>query len=210
MIANFKGITLLPGQTVEDLFEQVFKSHFKSLHSYACTIMREPLMAEEIVQNIFVKLWEKKEDITIRENISVYLYRAVHNESINYLRHLKVRSAYQSYAMRQNIQNEREKPAEKVVLGELEKKLEQALRELPEQCRTIFQLSRFEDLKYREIADRMGLSVKTIENQMGKALKILRLKLVDFLPFILFIISLSGWCSLLEWSVAGQIFDNLH
>jgi RNA polymerase sigma-70 factor (ECF subfamily) len=210
MIANFKGITLMPGQTVEDLFEQVFKSHFKSLHSYACTIMREPLMAEEIVQNIFVKLWEKKEDITIRENISVYLYRAVHNESINYLRHLKVRSAYQSHAMRQNIQNEREKPAEKVVLGELEKKLEQALRELPEQCRTIFQLSRFEDLKYREIADRMGLSVKTIENQMGKALKILRLKLVDFLPIILFIISISWWSSLLGWSLAGQIIDHLH
>src|ERR1700735_5411462 len=104
MIANFKGISLMPGQTVEDLFEQVFKSHFKSLHSYACTIMRDPVMAEEIVQNMFVKLWEKKEDITIRENISVYLYRAVHNESINYLRHLKVRSAYQSHAMRQNMQ----------------------------------------------------------------------------------------------------------
>ena len=57
--------------------------------------------------------------------------------------------------------------------------------ELPEQCRTIFQLSRFEDLKYREIADKLGLSVKTIENQMGKALKLLRLKLADFLVMIL-------------------------
>ena len=189
MIANRTGIFTV-GQGVEDLFEQVFKSHFKSLHAYACTIMRDPMPAEEIVQNIFLKLWEKKEDITIKENISVYLYRAVHNESLNYLRHRKVRSAYQSYAMRQHKQTEQEKPAEKVVMKELEKKLEIALQELPEQCRTIFQLSRFEDLKYREIADKLGLSVKTIENQMGKALKLLRLKLVDFLPTILLFITL--------------------
>ena len=189
MIANSTGI-FTAGQGVEDLFEQVFKSHFKSLHSYACTIMRDPMPAEEIVQNIFLKLWEKKEEITIKENISVYLYRAVHNESLNYLRHRKVRSAYQSYAMRQHKQTEQEKPAEKVVRKELEKKLEIALQELPEQCRTIFQLSRFEDLKYREIADKLGLSVKTIENQMGKALKLLRLKLVDFLPTILLFITL--------------------
>ncbi|HTI90802.1 MAG TPA: RNA polymerase sigma-70 factor [Puia sp.] len=188
MMANSTGIFTadLGG---EDLFEQVFKSHFKGLHSYACTIMRDPMPAEEIVQNIFLKLWEKKEEITIKENISVYLYRAVHNESLNYLRHRKVRSAYQSYAMRQHKQTEQEKPAEKVVMKELEKKLEGALQELPEQCRTIFQMSRFEDLKYREIADRLGLSVKTIENQMGKALKLLRLKLVDFLPTILLFIT---------------------
>ena len=189
MIANSTGI-FTAGQGVEDLFEQVFKSHFKSLHSYACTIMRDPMPAEEIVQNIFLKLWEKKEEITIKENISVYLYRAVHNESLNYLRHRKVRSAYQSYAMRQHKQTEQEKPAEKVVMKELEKRLEIALQELPEQCRTIFQLSRYEDLKYREIADKLGLSVKTIENQMGKALKLLRLKLVDFLPTILLFITL--------------------
>jgi len=176
--------------TVEDVFEQVFKSHFKSLHAYACTIMRDPAPAEEIVQNIFVKLWEKKEEISIRENVSGYLYRCVHNESLNYLRHQKVRLAYQSYAMRQHKESEQEAPAEKVVMSELEKRLELALRELPEQCRTIFQLSRFEDLRYREIADKLDLSVKTVENQMGKALKILRLKLVDFLLSVILFITL--------------------
>jgi RNA polymerase sigma-70 factor (ECF subfamily) len=190
MILNSTGILPIADQAVEDLFEQVFRSHFKRLHAYACTIMREVGPAEEIVQNVFLKLWEKKAEITIRENASAYLYRAVHNESLNYLRHQKVRSAYQSYAMRQHKQTEQEKPAEKVIMGELEKKLETALRELPEQCRTIFQLSRFEDLKYKEIADKLGLSVKTIENQMGKALKLLRLKLVDFLPTILLLITL--------------------
>ena len=188
MMANSLGILSLEGaenQGVEAFFEQVFKSHFKGLHAYACTIIKDPAPAEEIVQNIFLKLWERKEDINIRENPAVYLYRAVHNESLNYLRHRKVRAAYQSHAMRQHKQNEQEKPAEKVVMGELEKRLETALQELPEQCRTIFQLSRFEDLKYREIADKLGLSIKTIENQMGKALKLLRLKLADFLTMIL-------------------------
>ena len=70
------------------------------------------------------------------------------------------------------------------MLSELEQQINKALNELPEQCRTIFQMSRFEELKYQEIADRLGLSIKTIENQMGKALKILRVKLVDYLPIL--------------------------
>jgi len=185
MAEHFKGILQSPGEKQEDLFEQIFKSHIRSLHSYAATILKEEAAAEEIVQNVFLRLWEKKEEIEIRENISVYLYRSVHNESLNYLKHLKVRTAYQTYAMHRERHHESEKASEKVTLGELEQKLEKALRELPEQCRTIFQLSRFEDLKYREIADRLDLSVKTVENQMGKALKLLRLKLVDFLPLLL-------------------------
>jgi RNA polymerase sigma-70 factor (ECF subfamily) len=86
------------------------------------------------------------------------------------------------------MKNEVEHPAKKVIAGELEKKIHNALNELPEQCRTIFQMSRFDELKYREIADKLGISVKTVENQMGKALKLLREKLADFLIFILFFI----------------------
>ena len=75
--------------------------------------------------------------------------------------------------------------------GELKEHIHEAMNELPEQCRTIFQMSRYEGMKYQEIADEMGLSVKTIENQMGKALKLLRIKLVEFLPlFILSLISI--------------------
>jgi RNA polymerase sigma-70 factor, ECF subfamily len=77
--------------------------------------------------------------------------------------------------------------ADKLKLKELEVKLDQALKELPEQCRTIFQLSRFEELKYMEIAGKLGISVKTVENQMGKALKLLRTKLKDFLPMLIFL-----------------------
>jgi RNA polymerase sigma-70 factor (ECF subfamily) len=178
----------LSGFGTEDEFEQVFRAYFKSLHVYACTLLREPVAAEEMVQTVFVRLWEKRMDLEIREKLSSYLYRAVHNESMNYLKHLKRRSTYQSYAMRQQTHTRNTDASGKLSLRELEGRLQKALNELPEQCRTVFQLSRFEELRYKEIADKLGISVKTVENQMGKALKLMRLKLLDWLPFLLLLI----------------------
>lgn len=173
----------------EEEFEKVFKAHFKSLHAYACTIVKDDIMAEEMVQNVFCRLWEKTEQIEIRESVSGYLYRSVYHESLNYLKHLKVREAYQNYAV--NHMEHSNNTSHNLELSELEYKLEVALTELPEKCRTIFQMSRFEELKYQEIADRLQLPVKTVENQMGKALRLLRIKLADFLPasFLLFFLS---------------------
>jgi len=168
----------------EFMFEQVFKSNFKGLHSYAYTILKDEMIAEEMVQNVFYKIWEKKENLFIQTSVTAYLYRSVYHESLNYLKHRKVKEAYQSYAMHQ-MKNQSDNAEKKILLSELEQKLEKALNELPEQCRTIFQMSRYEELKYQEIADRLGISIKTVENQMGKALKQLRLKLADFLPLIL-------------------------
>src|SRR5437667_2490034 len=105
MTVEFTGSMPPHGLNLEENFEEVFRSYFKSLHAYACTLLRDPSVAEEIVLNIFVRLWEKKEDIQIREKLSSYLYRAVHNESLNYLKHLKRKSAYQSHAMRQHMHN---------------------------------------------------------------------------------------------------------
>jgi RNA polymerase sigma-70 factor (ECF subfamily) len=170
----------------ERTFEQVFKMHFKNLHAYAYTMIRDEMQAEELVQNIFYKLWERPERLNISGSVAAYLYRAVHNESLNYLKHLKVRSRYQAQAAHQ-LNHEPDSASKRIMLKELERKLHDALLELPEQCRTIFHLSRFESLKYREIADHLEISPKTVENQMGKALKLLRMKLIDFLPFTLFI-----------------------
>ena len=182
-----EAIGTLLAQRDETAFEQVFKTHFKRLHAYAFTILRDEIEAEEIVQQVFFKLWERNENLSLTGSVSAYLYRAVHNESLNYLKHQKVRSNHQLHVA-YSMKNEVEHPAKKVITGELEKKIHTALNELPEQCRTIFQMSRFDELKYREIADKLGISVKTVENQMGKALKLLREKLVDFLIFILLFI----------------------
>jgi len=182
-----ESIGTLLAQRDEAAFEQMFKTHFKRLHAYAFTILRDEIQAEEMVQQVFFKLWERNENLSLTGSVSSYLYRAVHNESLNYIKHQKVRSNHQlnvAYSMK----NEVEHPAKKIMAGELEKKIHLALNELPEQCRTIFQMSRFDELKYREIADKLGISVKTVESQMSKALRLMRVKLVDFLIFILLFI----------------------
>ncbi|RYE41187.1 MAG: RNA polymerase sigma-70 factor, partial [Sphingobacteriales bacterium] len=164
----------------------MFKSHYKALHSYASVMLRDEDTAEEIVQSMFLKFWEKRSLLNVQTSIKAYLYKCVHNDSLNYLKHETIKTKYQDYAL--YTMNDHHEPASsRVELTELESRLHDALKELPEQCRTIFQMSRFEELKYREIADRLGLSVKTIENQMGKALRILRLKLADFITVIVLI-----------------------
>ena len=165
-------------------FEQLFKAHFKALHSYASMMLYQDSHAEEIVQNMFVKLWEKRELLNVQISVKAYLYKCVHNDCLNYMKHIKIKAKYQDRAAF-TMNDQTENTSDKLVLGELQDRLQHALNELPEQCRTIFQMSRFEELKYREIADELGLSIKTVENQMGKALRILRVKLVDFLPILL-------------------------
>jgi RNA polymerase sigma-70 factor (ECF subfamily) len=167
----------------EQVFEEVFKTHFKNLHAYACTILKDASDAEEMVQQVFYKLWERKTGLDIHTSIKAYLYRSVHNECMNHIKHQKVKAVHQQYSMLQEkLQVEKNDPAQQLTGNELEKKIFAALNDLPEQCRTIFQMSRFESLKYQEIAFQLGLSVKTVEAQMGKALKRLRLKLVEYLP----------------------------
>ena len=173
--------------TGEAAFEQLFKTHFRGLHAYAITLLKDEIAGEEIVQNVFFKFWERRAQLVIETSPKAYLYKAVYNDCLNYIKHQKVKSAHAMHVVRQS--NDRvENTAGKVLQGELKEKIHEAMNQLPEQCRTIFQMSRFEGLKYQEIADEMGLSVKTIENQMGKALKIMRQKLVEFLP--LFVLSL--------------------
>lgn len=164
-------------------FEQLFKAHYKELHAYAHVILRDPDLAEEIVQNMFLKFWEKRDLLNVQTSIKAYLYKCIYHDSLNYLKRQKVETKYQDYAA-YSMNNSHEAASSRVELNELERKLHQALNELPEHCRTIFQMSRFEELKYREIAEQLGLSIKTVENQMGKALKILRVKLADFITLI--------------------------
>jgi RNA polymerase sigma-70 factor (family 1) len=170
----------------ETAFERVFKTHFNSLYNYAYTILRNESTAEEVVQQVFFKIWEKRESLPDETLLKAYLYRAVHNESLNAIKRQKVRSGYQMYAV-SSTEQAFDNASGKVHMAELQQELHKAMNELPEQCRTIFQMSRFEEMKYKEIADELNISPKTVENQMGKALKILREKLAHFLPLIVYL-----------------------
>jgi len=185
---TIKSVTLAaissgaPHQYDDTVFEQLFKTHYAALHAYAQVIVKDEDIAEEIVQGMFLKFWEKRENLQISA-IKAYLYKCVYHDSLNYIRQEQTKNRYQEFTVH-TMNTEHEPASLKVELSELQTHLRNALNELPEQCRTIFQMSRFEELKYREIADQLGLSIKTVENQMGKALKILRFKLADFMVVV--------------------------
>lgn len=169
----------------EVVFEEAFKSNFKALHAYSYTMLQDDAMAEEIVQTVFLKLWESRERMAIHTSLRAYLYKSVYNESLNYLKHKRVQRKYMEEAM---VAQKQQQAQEADADNELQKHLQRALRQLPEKCRTVFQLSRFEELKYQEIGDKLGISLKTVEAHMGKALKLLRVQLADFLPLLLIVL----------------------
>ncbi|GGF30636.1 RNA polymerase sigma-70 factor [Echinicola rosea] len=170
----------------EELFESTFKSHFQALYAYACMLVKDEDEAEEIVQTVFLKIWEKRENIAITSSLKAYLYQMVYRDSMNHLRHQKVKQKHQNITLHEA--NDNGIQLDEGHEGELMEVLKKALQDLPEKCRKVFLLSRYESLKYQEIADRLGISVKTVETHMSKALKHLRIELADFLPilFILF------------------------
>ncbi|WCT11041.1 RNA polymerase sigma-70 factor [Mucilaginibacter jinjuensis] len=164
-------------------FETLFKAHFKELHAYAFSFLKDWDKAEEVVQGLFLKLWEKRELPEMHTSIRSYLYKAAYHDCLNLIRREKVHQQYQSrtaFAMK----DESDNAANTIYLRDVQSKLSAALNKLPEKCRTVFHLSRFEELKYRQIADELGISIKTVETQMGKALKILRGEMREFLPLI--------------------------
>ena len=170
----------------EPTFEGIYKYFIRPLHAYATGILKDEDRAEGMVQNVFLKLWDKKERLSFSGSLQAYLYGAVYHECLNHLRHEKVKQTHQQHVVHTTRTYSHEGGMEML---DLKEKLTDALNELPEKCRTIFQMSRFEELKYQEIADRLQISIKTVEAQMGKALKILRTKLADFLPLIIWLIS---------------------
>ncbi|MCF8368556.1 MAG: RNA polymerase sigma-70 factor [Bacteroidales bacterium] len=169
-------------------FEQVFKAYFKPLCFFAYGYLNDRDSAQEIVQDVFINLWGKRETMDPQKAIKSYLYTSVKNRCLNYIRdHKKFRSQYL------DIELELEIPFEDVDMfseSETRKKINNALDKLPEKCRQVFELSRFEEMKYKEIAINMGISIKTVEVQMSKALKILREELKDLIPLIIILLSI--------------------
>lgn len=179
-------LAIQSGQT--PAFEMLFKTYYKPLCRYANTYLKDPDGAEEIVQGAFIGLWEKRKAITIETSLKSYLYRAVRNSCLNELKHEQVKQRHlASESLKEEAQSE---PADHLAIHvELEEKIRAAIQTLPEQCRLIFTMSRFEELKYQEIADQLNLSVKTVENQMGKALKLMRAQLKEYLPLLAILMS---------------------
>jgi RNA polymerase sigma-70 factor (ECF subfamily) len=167
----------------EASFEALFHAFYDPLYGYAYTLLRDNGEADEVVQAVFVLLWESRKKLLIQHSLKAYLYRSVYHAVLasdkrrdrdsKYVLHLG-RTA-DAVANRAN--NE---------VAEIETIVTQVMKDLPEGCRTIFQLSRYEGMRYKEIAEHLQISVKTVEAQITKALKIFRAKLVDYLPLLVF------------------------
>lgn len=164
------------------VFEKLFKELFKPLCGFACQYVKDLDDAKGIVHDVFVTVWEKWETLPSDTNYRSYLYTAVRNRCLNYLRDKK------KTVMIDDVPEETWTESNTTMeASELEQAIEMAINTLPEKCRQVFELSRMEGLKYAQIAQRMSISEKTVEAQMTKALKVLRDQLGEFLGLLFFI-----------------------
>jgi RNA polymerase sigma-70 factor (ECF subfamily) len=166
-------------------FDALFRAWYTPLVRYACSFTEGDLEeAEELVQETFAKFWVQRSTLDVQHSAKAYLYRMVHNHALNRLRAHRTHDRYTDFQTRQMAQAY-ETPAED---PDLQHRVKTVLEKLPAQCRQVFELSRFEELKYREIADHLGISIKTVETHMGKALRIMRLELAEYLTLFLTLI----------------------
>ena len=173
-------------KNIEKSFEEIFRTHFSQLVYFAQKYISDFDTCREIVHSIFISVWEKRHDFDFSKPAKSYLFTSVYNRCMNHLRDQK-KFADNDGAMEQLEMGEAENT--QIEAAELESRIWQVIDSLPEKCREIFVLNRFEEKKYAEIASELNISVKTVETQMSKALKVLREKLKDYL-IILWIILL--------------------
>lgn len=155
-------------------FQVVFKTYYNLLCNYAFTFTRDEDVCEDIVQDLFIKVWEQRRDLLREASIRYYLFTAVRNNCISWLRKGKQQNTVK-WEDQEAIAVAPEYPREPSGNQKDQRQLlEQAIAQLPPKCKEVFLLSRFGKLSYREIASALGISEKTVENQLGKALKTLR------------------------------------
>ncbi len=169
----------------EQAFELLFRKYYVRLCAFANKFLNEPEDSKEIVQDVFAKIWEGRNDIDPEDSLKSYVFKIAQNLSINKLRRNKVESKYTEILKLVYIENHEFSAHESFLAKELEENIAHSIGNLPVECRKVFELSRYEGLKYKEIADTLNISVKTVEAQMSKALKFLRIELSDYLTLLL-------------------------
>jgi RNA polymerase sigma-70 factor (ECF subfamily) len=163
--------------------EEALRQMYDQYYSYLCyavyNVLPDRAIAEDIVQEVFFEIWKKRERLNINSSLRSYLKRAAINKTLNYIRDLKLKFEDEEKAtmvVDKNVEVQRELEAQ-----ELQLKIDNAINGLPEKCRIIFGMSRYEEMTYKEIAQQLEISVKTVENQISKALRLMRIALDNYL-----------------------------
>lgn len=163
--------------------ETLFKTYYSSLVKFARNILKNTEQAEDITQDVFIKIWDKRQDLENITSFKAYLFMAVRNQCFNTLKVNERKNWLDDEP--ENYENYMTNHVEaNLNAKDLNGKINEAIELLPEKCKLTFQLSRFENLSYKEIAETMNVSVKTVENQMGKALALLRKSVLPYLNLV--------------------------
>ncbi len=166
----------VPDPNSDDLirFEKLFRDYYVPLCRYAYSIVRDANSAEEIVQEFFYSYWLNRKRLSIKLSVKSYLYRSVRNRAIRFLQHLTIENRLLSQSSGTDLYDS---PEQTFTGNEMAQLVDKTLQKLPERCRKIFLLNRINGLKYKEIADLLKISIKTVEADMGKTLIALRTSL---------------------------------
>ena len=154
-------------------FEKLFHSYYKGLFGYAMSLVKKEEFAEEVVQDVFYNIWKNRDSLRITRSWQSYLYRSVYNNSMMILRKVRREFNLEEGMLSDHLRDSND-PSREMEYREISDLVAQTLESLPERTRQIFLLNRQEGLKYKEIAEELSISVKTVEDNMGKALKALR------------------------------------
>jgi RNA polymerase sigma-70 factor, ECF subfamily len=169
------------------VFEALFRSEFKRLCFLSLQFVKDLDTSKEIVQDAFINLWEKRETIDLSKPVTAYLSTTVRNRSLNYLRDNK-KFNNDLLTAEELLSDQGVYQENTMETTDISARIKEAIGELPEKCREIFILSRYENMKYQEIAGKLEISVKTVETQMSKALQHMRLRLKEFLLIVILLL----------------------
>lgn len=161
-------------------FEKLFVKYFDPLCRTSYKIVKDMATAEDIVQEFFYQFWKNRDSFSPKLSLNAYLHHSIHNNSLHYLEHLEVRKTYADFKVSETKDSDSFEYQHNIEMKDLKKVINATLQLMPERCSMIFRMNRFEGKKYREIADYLGISVKTVEADMGKALQLFRTSLREF------------------------------
>jgi RNA polymerase sigma-70 factor, ECF subfamily len=182
----------------ENTYVSLFNDYYVSLCSYSKRYVGRKDLAEDIVSETFFIIWKKRNKLEIKSSLKSYLFQAVCKNSLNYLRKHKKEEMLEDFLLKHNGQREafsnkvNDTPSDFLMIKDLGEKIRQGVEQLPPQQKTTFKLKRYEGKKNKEIAKIMGLSVKTVEMHMAKAMLSLRSHLKDYAPVALFFLILKS------------------